>query len=221
MDKREQVGVSEIYGYILLFGMIAFLLSVIYMEAMPRINDYENYANFKVMEGEFLVLKDIFLSASTNVTPEKVVNLNVKRGVVYTEKVGNISFDSKNYDVNALVYRMGNDRIYLVLGTVVECFGNDCIAVTKPPFLNGSRSYVRIVNVSGSLAFSGLKQILIKNEGCSRSVKNVASVNITFEDDGLLKAFKRSLDFNVQQNGKTLEISLKNGIVTFCNVSVR
>lgn len=217
MDKRKQVGALEIFGYILVFVMVSFLLSVVYMEAMPRISNYEDYANFKVMEGEFMVLRDVVMSVSSNVTPKKVVNLNVKRGVVYIDHVGNMSLydgvSTYNYELSALVYKVGNNKIYLVLGSVVDCFGEDCVVIVKPPF---SEKYAQIINISGYLAFTGARSLFFYNEG-SELYENV-SINVTFRNESLAKEFNKSIGGFSEVDG-VLSFRV-NGMVRYCNVLI-
>ncbi len=220
MYKRGKVGVSEIYGYILVFVMVSFFLTLVYLQAMPQIRSYENYANMKVMEGEFIVLGDHISSIALGITEEKIVNLNVKKGVVYSDEIANVNFSGKSLKITGLVYSIDGMKLYLVFGAVVECFDNGCVVLTDPPFVNGSKSYIQIINLTCDLAFTGMKSLSIERENVR--IYNGSYVNITFKDSKLKDAFARALDkFNYVSGNNYLNISLNEGVITLYNVSIK
>jgi len=223
MDKREQVGVSEIFGYILLFGMVTLLLSLIYIQAMPQIHKHEDYANMRSVEGIFMSLKDHVRMVAFNVTPSKVVSLRVNKGSVYTIEVANVTWknstDVYSTNMSALVYELGSMKIYLFCSAVIECYGRECVVVANPPFVE---SYVPIVDLSGFVSFTGFQSLALKNNG-TMLYDNAEWVNFTFKDLGLAKAWNDSLrdigfSFNPSSN-RSINITL-NGILTYHEVKI-
>ncbi len=219
MDKREQVGVSEVFGYILVFVMVSFLLSVIYLQAMPQLKSQEDYANFKVMEDNLMVLRDYIGLVAFNVTPSKVVNLNVNKGVVYLTPIATVYTSTENYTISSLVYEIGNSRIYIFCGAVVECFGNSCIVISDPPF---TKDCIRLINLSGYLAFSGPHSLTLTNANVT--VLKVDWINFTFEDTALAQAWNDSLskiglNAHLENNEKCVNVTF-NGLLTCHEVNV-
>ena len=223
MDKREQVGVSEVFGYILVFVMVSFLLSVIYLQAMPQLKSQEDYANFKVMEDNLMVLRDYIGLVAFNVTPSKVVSLNVNKGVVYLTPIATVNISTKtknyNYTISGLAYEIGNSRIYILCGAVVECFGNSCIVISDPPF---TKDCIRLINLSGYLAFSGPHSLTLTNANVT--VLKVDWINFTFEDTALAQAWNDSLskiglNAHLENNEKSVNVTF-NGLLTYHEVNV-
>ncbi len=212
-------GVSEVLGYILVFTMVAFAVSLAYVYAIPQIQEQQEFSSFKSMESAFLILKTSSELVAFNITPSKVINLWVEKGVVHTsDRIRMILNTSDgNYTVNSLVYDLGGNKIILLADTLFECFGNDCIALTKPTVTNGSMT---VINFQGNFALSGHGAIAFKNNGSI--VREVRGVNVTFDagylSSSIARAFYNEIKIG-ELSGNAIEIS-ENVTLAVHNVSV-
>jgi len=226
MDNK---GVSEVLGYILIFGMVTFALTIVYMNAMPQIQSQQEYACFKSMESTFMTLKTVSELVAFNITPSKTVNLRIDNGILYTTDKINVSIEGVT--ANALVYEIGSNRIILLADTIFECFGDDCIVISKPRASNvNGHAYVSLINFSGSFTLSGSGAITLSNNGSEVINLDRHSINITFNSENrnlannLAEAFNTSLKeqgFSTIHADNNVTIQNINGvIVCLHNVTV-
>ncbi|WP_457548562.1 DUF7289 family protein [Archaeoglobus sp.] len=226
MNRR---GVSEVFGYILVFVMVTFALSLVYIQAMPQIQNQREYACLKSMESTFMTLKTVSELVAYNVTPSKTVNLRVDEGFLHTDDGTNVSVNGLT--ANSLVYEIGSNRIILLADTVFECFGDSCVVISKPKAFNISGyAYVSLINFSGVFGLSGSGVITLTNAGTTVSENGVTSINLTFHSDdpyisnSLAEAFGKALSENgfstsVSENNVTI-YGIKKLTVCLHNVTV-
>jgi hypothetical protein len=235
-------GVSEVLGYILLFGMVSIALTLVYIYAMPQIQSHQEYTSFKAMEDTISTIKTITELVAYNITPSKSINVRIENGILYVTNDINVTIETNpqnnplnNTKLYALVYEIGNNKIILLVDTIFECFGNDCIVISRPRIMNLSgHAYLSFINISGSKALSGSGVLTFENNGSCVDSYTLNQVNLifdAFDDDlarGLANALNRSLSdpnysykFTTQLNQKRLQINLPNTVVvSIHNVTV-
>jgi hypothetical protein len=235
MNSRsiDSKAVSEILGYILVFGMIVVAVSLIYMQVYPELKRQQEISVFKAMEDLFTVLQGVERLVAYNVSQSKTVSLRIEEGDIYaTRDFGciNISINGSwhNCSYGAIVYEVGNSKIILENGAVIECFGDDCIMLSKPRMFNRSGNvFISIINASGRLAFTGFGQMTFENCGSKIVNKTTnASVNITFHPSGdvnttrvWIKYFVEDLGFRDVGNN-TVNATGVNVTIAIHNVSI-
>lgn len=214
-------GVSEVLGYIIIFTMVAFAVSLAYVYAVPEIQKQQEYSLFKSMESAFLTFKTSSELVAFGITPSKVLNVKVENGVLYT--TDEIKVTVNGLKSNALVYELGGNRIILLANTLFECFDNDCIAITKSTISKeGEYVYLTLINFQGNFALSGYGTISFKNNGSTMREFN-DGINITFDagnlSHSLAKAFQSKIGFGTL-NGNNVSIDAEKVIVSIHNVTV-
>lgn len=232
MKKRilNSKAVSEILGFILIFSMIMMAVSLIYVQVYPEINKQQEYATLNSMENSFIIMQNIEYPVAYNILPTKTVNLRVEKGVIYAiPNFGNMSIiiNGKNirYSYGVLVYEVGNSKILLENGAVIECFGDEgCICLSNPKIFRVSDEvFISLVNINGSMGLAGLGQITFKNDGSRLLLTNtkVYNISITFNTPTYKwwVNYFRSMGFHVINN-TTVSANNINVTIVIHNISV-
>ena len=232
MDSK---GVSEVYGYILVFMMIMIAVSMVYTQVYPEIKNQQESAVFEAMEDTFIVLQDVEKLVAYDVSPSRTVSLRVEEGVVSVSpdfgwtnvSVYNGTWNNHSFRYGAIRYEVGTSSIILENGAVVECFGSGCIIVSKPNmFCVDNNVFLSMINASGKTSFSGLRLVTLENNGSSSMIYENADVWIKFDTptkDAWVNYFSNSMcDIKFEKvDDSTVKISGVNVTISYHNVSVR
>jgi len=225
--------VSEIFGYILLFGMVTTVVFLMYVQVYSELERQQEISVFKAMEDSFIVLQDVERLVAYNVSQSKTISLRVEKGILYAKR----NFGSINISINgtwhncsygAIIYEVGSSKIVLENGAMIECFGNDCIMLSKPRMFNRSGEiFISIINASGGLAFTGFERMMLENSGSKiiSRTKNT-NINIMFHSFGnvdtthvWVKYFVDELGFE-DVDGDTVNATCVNVTIAIHNVTV-
>jgi hypothetical protein len=182
---KNRKAVSEIVGYILVLMAIVATITVIYSAGMPAIKSKQDLAVFKSVENTFYILQNVERLVAYNVTPTKSIGVRIEDGsfavvpdwgyirisVRYTPGHGlgvvEVFNFSKRY--GAVVYVKGDKAIILDNGAMIECHRSRCFVVSEPRFLKTADGYLNLyfslINVSGSVSFTGKRNVVFKNVG--------------------------------------------------------
>ncbi len=206
MDSKA---VSEVLGYILVFGMVVMAVFIIYIQFYPEIQRQQDISVFKSMEDTFTVLKNVEELVAYGASPSKTISLRVERGIIYAKPntQWNITVGGKKFTTHGVItYEVRDMKILLENGAIIECFGKECIMMSKPRIIRKSGEiFLSLINIRGSLALSGFGQISLENNGSEVYKGSNTNISIEFNTPARevwIKYFK-DLGFTESSNSVT------------------
>jgi len=164
--------VSEVLGYILIFGMIVTMVSLIFTVAIPSIEDAQASAYLKSIERGITVFDSKASIVALGESPAQTVNIDSKGGIFgVNESASHITVvmgdtDKKIFDdtLGTLTYVLGGIVIaYEGGGVWMKYPKGDAIMLSPPEFhYNGETLTLPIIRLLGNEATSGTGTVQFK-----------------------------------------------------------
>ncbi|RZN37497.1 MAG: hypothetical protein EFT35_06095 [Methanophagales archaeon ANME-1-THS] len=165
--KRNNKGVSEVIGYLLMFAVVVTIVSVIYVSGMPVIDQTKDSSAITSMETVFLTLQGNMKKVAVGQSPVRTMHVNLVKGTMSgQENAGNITIDKDGAPVTIpfgnIEYTLGTQKIIYENGAIIEHSPGGNIIISEPLifFTNYSSDnadvFISVINASGTLSISGV-----------------------------------------------------------------
>jgi hypothetical protein len=159
MDKK---GVSEVVGYLLTFGIVVAIVSVIYATGMPVVDNMKDNSAFQSMETSFVTLQSNIKKVAFGQSPLRTMKLNMVKGSIGTNNdAGSIivTIDGnppQTIQFGNIEYTIGSRKVVYENGAVIESTPGGSIIISDPPIFNSSGEvFISVINVSGTFSAGG------------------------------------------------------------------
>lgn len=164
--------VSPVIGYLLVFMVVIIAVALIYSQSYPLIRKQQYDALFKGVENTFLIMDEIQELVAYDVVTSKSITVRIDDGWITLKEVGYINASGDNFSYSVIEYEIENNNLILELGAVIKCYHGKCIMISEPRIFNtGDGVFLSLIDLSGELSFSGLKEIQFSH--INSSIQNV------------------------------------------------
>jgi len=161
-DRRDR-GVSEVLGYLLTFGIVVTVVSILYVSGMPIVDDMKDRSALESMETSFVTLQSSIMSVASGQSPIRTMRFNLVKGSIGTNdnagyinvNATGVEHDHKFYFGN-IEYRLGPWKVVYELGAVIASTPGGSIIISDPRiFKSNGNIFISVINVSGNFAAAG------------------------------------------------------------------
>ena len=163
MNKK---GVSEVVGYVLTFGIVVAIVTVIYASGMPVVDNMKDKSALQSMETSFVTLQSNIKKVAFGQSPLRTMKFNLVRGSIGANNgVGSITVDGVDEAGNSfshplpfgnIEYTIGSRKVVYENGAVIEYTPGGNIIISDPPIFNSSGDvFISVINVSGGFSAGG------------------------------------------------------------------
>ncbi|NMX21644.1 hypothetical protein C5S30_04260 [ANME-1 cluster archaeon GoMg4] len=164
MNKK---GVSEVVGYVLTFGIVVVIVTVIYASGMPVVEDMKDKSAFQSMETSFVTLQSNVKKVAFGQSPLRTMKFNLVKGSIGANDHTAGNSITVTVDGNAIPlqfgnieYTIGTRRVVYELGAVIESTPGGNIIISDPPIFftnySGNKNvFISVINVSGGFSAGG------------------------------------------------------------------
>lgn len=193
----NEEAVSEIIGFIIIFGIVVTSIGIVYANAVPQLQESREVENVQNAERAFSVLQNNIDDVAVRQAPSRSTqirlqgsSIDIRRldsyiNITVHPKSGTPFFMDANY--SSIVYTNTNDlRIVYENGAVFRSIRDGGSGMTyKPNWRINSREVVLpIIDTRGEGQVSGTSTVLLRAEDAGLAEKNVTQVdevNITIK----------------------------------------
>jgi len=189
---KSNRAVSEVMGYIFIFGIVMLAIGTIYAVGFPALQSSKDATQFKSVEQGFLILQTDLLKVALDQAPVRTTKLGTAQGGSLTSNPNacnlTIKITHSRTTVEEHSILMGNiefsSRIGSVAcenGAVLTKYPSGSVMVSKPRMFNSTEqgtilfSLIKI-NDSFSSVGGGIAQITISNPRFNESIFNTPEV---------------------------------------------
>ena len=200
MNKK---GVSEVVGYVLTFGIVVAIVTVIYASGMPVVEDMKDKSALQSMETSFVTLQSNIKKVAFGQSPLRTMKFNLVKGSIGANNgVGSIivKIDGnppQTIPFGNVEYTIGSRKVVYENGAVIEYTPGGSIIISDPPIFNSSASgdvFISVINVSGGFSAGG----------------RMAEMHMGGSDGGLYNVTRDTHVYNSSNPVSTLDIDINS-----------
>lgn len=190
---HQNKAVSEVVGYVLVFGIVVLAIGLIYLAGLPALQSSKDTTQFKSVEQGFLILHTDLLKVALDQSPVRTTKLGTAEGgsLISDPNACNLSIEivesgnSVNHtiEMGSIEFSSRLGSISCENGAVITKYPSGSIMVSKPRMFNSTdRGDIDImfslikINDSFSSAGGGIAQVTISNPRFNESVFNTPEV---------------------------------------------
>lgn len=160
--KMDKKGVSEVVGYLITFGIVVAVISVIYASGMPIVDETKDKSAFQSMETSFTNMQSNIKKVAFGQSPLRTMKLNLIKGSMGTnDDAGYITVTTDEggaYPIQFgnIEYTIDSRKVVYELGAVIESTPGGSIIISDPPiFYSSGNVFISVINVSGDFSAGG------------------------------------------------------------------
>ncbi|MFC5970236.1 hypothetical protein ACFPYI_02725 [Halomarina salina] len=185
---REDRGVSEVVGFILVFSLIMMTVSTVYVVGFDGLENARDVERVNNMDRAFDVLADNVEDIDQDGAPSRATELKLADGQIGFSDSTNITVDvggveKLNESTRPLVYTYGGQQVIYENGAVLRS-QSDSAWMTRSPTMTfgsptGDRSVVFSVldlNAEGATSIGGSSNVLVRTTRFEGSAGRLATV---------------------------------------------
>lgn len=218
-SKNKDRAVSEIIGFMIIFGVLLGTISLVYLNAVPRLGDVRDTEHVNNAERAFSVLQDNLNDIIVRGDQARGTEINIRDSEL---KVGgltwvNVSIGGERYNntLNRIVYRVGGERVVYENGAVIRASGDGSAMVFEPDWrVTDDTVIVPVIRTSGNGSFVGSETILVRASGgiSSWDVNHSKTVEISVHSEysraweNYMRGFTEADSVTVNGDKVTMEI---------------
>jgi FlaG/FlaF family flagellin (archaellin) len=169
-SKGKDKGVSELVGYIITFGIVIAMVTVIYTSGMPMVEQTSETAALQSMKTSFVSLQSNVKKVALDQSPVRTMKFNLIKGSIGAKKSPeagwlNVTINGnphKNLSFGNIEYTTGSKKVIYENGAVIESTPGGNITVSDPPIYftnysadNAAHVIISVINVSGNFSAGG------------------------------------------------------------------
>jgi hypothetical protein len=193
--KGKDKGVSEMVGYIIMFGIVIAAVTLIYTSGMPMVEQTSETAALQSMKTSFVSLQSNVKKVALDQSPVRTMKFNLIKGSIGAKpaenNVGNITVNGQTFQFGNIEYTIGSKKVIYENGAVIEYSTGGNIIISDPPIYftnysadNSAHVIISVINVSGNFSAGGgiAEMHLSRNHNDTHlynASDSVNSVNIT------------------------------------------
>jgi hypothetical protein len=162
--KGKDKGVSEMVGYIIMFGIVIAAVTLIYTSGMPMVEQTSETAALQSMKTSFISLQSNVKKVALDQSPVRTMKFNLIKGSIGAKKSPeagwlNVTVDGNppyNLSFGNIEYTIGSKKVIYENGAVIESTPGGSIIISDPPIFNCSGDvFISVINVSGDFSAGG------------------------------------------------------------------
>ncbi|APH39169.1 hypothetical protein BHR79_06510 [Methanohalophilus halophilus] len=223
MDDRA---VSEVVGFILIFGIVVLSIGMIYTVGYPILSSNMEASVFESSEQSFVVLQSNMETVAFNELPVKTMKFKLYSSSLGLSNKSNITIDYPGIDsspqaIGTVEYGKNDKRIVYENGAVFKYYPGQRVVLTSAPPIFTSKldseniTTITVIRTSGNSFQSGSGVSTLKMSYNNSSLTTNSSVNnltitINSEFASLWKEYLEENDFSISSSSPDQVVAHRN-----------
>jgi hypothetical protein len=209
-DKNDDA-VSEVVGFILIFGIVVLAIGFIYVAGYPTLQSSMDASIFENAEQSFVVLQSNMKMVSLNQVPVKNLILKLHDTTISTTSESDITIEYDNstlyYPTGEIEYSKDNKIITYENGGVWKKYPIGQVMVTHPYIYtstmnNISITTISVVSINGNTSVSGRGIVTLNMQHNASTLTTTSTpVNVTLKINStyapLWKSYLENIGFDI------------------------
>ncbi|MFW6185755.1 MAG: DUF7289 family protein [Halobacteriota archaeon] len=196
---RDDRGVSNQVGLILIFGLVIIAMGMIYSGTKPIVEGAVNSNHEMEMEQAFDLLYTNLKKVTFEGVPVRVTEMRTYQGSITVSNSSYIIFDNSTIKLGRVTYEQGDREIIVEDGGVFEKYETAILVNKEPAMLtSGNTTVLPIISLQDADSTS------------STSGKGVLRIRLTKLGSGTFEASNKTITINSSLNDKWTEILENN-----------
>ncbi|TAJ45391.1 DUF7289 family protein [Methanofollis fontis] len=194
LNTRQDEGVSEAIGFIIIFGLVITGIGLITLYGYPMLTQQQSNADVRNMEQTMVVLQNDIKSLCYKNVPYKETALQVSGGSLMAENssetVQNFTISgntiNKVFSPGMLLYDSDSQDATIALenGGVIRAQSSGSTMLAEPRWYLDDASSTMVINLinlttSGTIARSGMGSVRMKLAGTETEIDDSGGINVT------------------------------------------
>jgi len=183
-DKRQDAAVSEVMGYIVMFGVVIISISAIYVMGYPILQSNMDSSIFESSEQNFIVLQSNMKMVAYDHVPVKNMKMKLYSSSLATtnELQISIQYDNtvvySNSSLSGIEYNKDDNMILYENGAVFKGYHpRGAVMVSEPRIYSSTMDGVNITTIG----------LIMVNGNSGISGKGIATLNMQHNTSSLIK----------------------------------